>query len=104
MTDFTAPLCIELDGLTIDTQATFAIDAEWDGRHLIGVDATLLTARIDGTDIPRAKIVQALRVLLLDGEALVTAAEDGVAADWCETAVTDREDAWADEARDRRVA
>lgn len=104
MTDHSAPLCIELPGLLIDADATYAIDAEWDGRHLIGADATLLSARIDGTDVPRAKIVQALRVMLLDGEALVEAAEDGVVADWCETAEADAEDIEADEARDRRVA
>lgn len=104
MIEHSAPLCIELPGLLIDADATYAIDAEWDGRHLIGADATLLSARIDGTDVPGAKIVQALRILLVDGEALVKAAEDGVVADWCETAEADAEDAEADEARDRRGA
>lgn len=104
MTDHTAPLCIELPGLLIDADATYAIDADWDGRHLIGADATLLSARIDGTDVPRAKIVQALRVLLQDGDALVKAAEVGVVTAWRETSEADAEDAEADEVHDRRAA
>ena len=96
MTDFTAPLSIELDGLTIDTEATFAIDAEWDGRHLIEAKATLLTATIDGYPVPRDKIVRALRILLVDEDALVQAAEDRAAGEWCATAERDARDNHAD--------
>ena len=72
MTDFTAPLSIELDGLTIDTEATFAIDEVWDGRHLIEAKATLLNWRCDGRDLPRARLVKLLNALVIDGDAVET--------------------------------
>lgn len=96
MTDFTAPLSIELDGLTIDTEATFAIDAEWDGRHLIEARATLLSAKIDGYPVSRDKIVHALRILLVDGDDEVAANEDRAAGEWCATAERDARDNHAD--------
>ena len=96
MTDFTAPLSIELDGLTIDTEATFAIDAEWDGRHLIEARATLLTWRCDDRDLPRASLVKLLNALVIDGEKRVLGLEDTAAGDWCATAERDARDNHAD--------
>ena len=96
MTDFTAPLSIELDGLTIDTEATFAIDAEWDGPHLISAKATLLSAKIDGYPVSRDKIVHALRVVLVDGDDKVQENEDRAAGEWCATAERDARDNHAD--------
>ena len=96
MTDFTAPLSIELDGLTIDTEATFAIDAEWDGPHLISTKATLLSATIDGHPVSRDKIVRALRAVLVDGEGKVQENEDREAGEWCATAERDARDDYAD--------
>lgn len=96
MTDFTAPLSIELDGLTIDTEATFAIDAEWDGRHLIEAKATLLTWRCDNRDLPRARLVKLLNALVIDGEKRVLAIEDRAAGEWCATAERDARDNHAD--------
>ena len=96
MTDFTAPLSIELDGLTIDTEANFAIDAEWDGRHLIEAKATLLTWRCDGRDLSRQQLVKLLNVLVIDGEKRALAIEDAAAGEWCATAERDARDDWAD--------
>lgn len=96
MTDFTAPLSIELNGLTIDTEATFAIDAEWDGRHLIEAKSTLITWRCDGRDLPRASLVKLLNALVIDGEKRVLGLEDTAAGDWCATAERDARDDYAD--------
>ena len=96
MTDFTAPLSIELDGLTIDTEATFTIDAEWDGRHLIEAKATLLTWRCDGRDLSRQQLVKMLNALVIDGEKRVLGLEDAAAGDWCATAERDARDNHAD--------
>ena len=96
MTDHTAPLCIELDGLTIDTEATFAIDEVWDGRHLISAEATLLTWRCDDRDLTRAHLVKLLNALVIDGEKRVLALEDRTAGDWCATAERDARDDYAD--------
>ena len=92
MTDYTAPLSIELDGLTIDTDATFAIDAEWAGRHLIEAKATLLTWRCDGRDLPRASLVKLLNSLVIDGEKRVLGLEDAAAGEWRATAERDARD------------
>ena len=96
MTDYTAPLSIELDGLTIDTEATFAIDEVWDGRHLIEAKATLLTWRCDGRDLPRASLVKLLNALVIDGEKRALAIEDTAAGEWCATAERDARDNHAD--------
>ena len=96
MTDFTAPLSIELDGLTIDTEATFAIDAEWDGRHLIEAKATLLNWRCADRDLSRHNLVKLMYALVIDGEKRVLAIEDRAAGDWCATAERDARDDYAD--------
>ena len=96
MTDFTTSLSIELDGLTIDTEATFAIDEVWDGEHLISAEATLLTWRCDGRDLPRASLVKLLNALVIDGEKRVLGLEDTAAGDWCATAERDARDNWSD--------
>ena len=96
MTDFTALLYIELDGLTIDTEATFAIDEVWDDRHLISAEATLLTWRCDGRDLPRASLVKLLNALVIDGEKRVLGLEDAAAGEWCATAERDARDNYAD--------
>ena len=96
MTDHIGTLCIELDGLTIDTEATFAIDAEWDGRHLIRAKATLLTWRCDDRDLLRASLVKLLNALVIDGEKRVLALEDGAAGQWRATAERDARDNRAD--------
>ena len=96
MTDHIGTLSIELDGLTIDTEATFAIDAEWDGRHLIEAKATLLTWRCDDRDLPRARLVKMLNALVIDGEKRVLGLEDTAAGDWCATAERDARDNHAD--------
>ena len=96
MTDFTAPLSIEMDGLTIDTEATFAIDEVWDGRHLIEAKATLLTWRCDDRNLSRASLVKLLNALVIDGEKRVLGLEDTAAGDWCATAERDARDNHAD--------
>lgn len=96
MTDYTAPLSIELDGLTIDTEATFAIDEVWDGRHLIEAKATLLTWRCDDRDLSRHQLVKMLNALVIEGEKRALAIEDTAAGDWCATAERDARDDWAD--------
>ena len=96
MTDFTAPLSIELDGLTIDTEATFALDEVWDGRHLIEAKATLLTWRCADRDLSRHQLVKMLNALVIEGEKRVLAIEDRAAGDWCATAERDARDNYAD--------
>ena len=96
MTDFTAPLYIDLAGTLIETEARYAISSEWDGRHLISAKATLLSAKIDGYPVPRDKIVHALRTLLVDGEGKVAANEDREAGEWRATAERDARDNRAD--------
>ena len=96
MTEHTTPMSIELEGLTIDTEATFAIDEVWDGRHLISAEATLLTWRCDGRDLPRASLVKLLNSLVIDGEKRVLGLEDAAARDWCATAERDARDNHAD--------
>lgn len=96
MTDFTALLYIELDGLTIDTEANFAIDAEWDGRHLIEAKATLLTWRCDDRDLPRARLVKLLNALVIDGEKRALAIEGEAVEAWLDTAECDVHDNHAD--------
>lgn len=96
MTDFTAPLYIELAGLTIDTEANFAIDAEWDGRHLIEAKATLLTWRCADRDLSRQQLVKLLNALVIDGEKRVLGLEDTAAGEWCATAERDARDNHAD--------
>lgn len=96
MTDHTAPFSVELTGLLIDTEGTFAIDAEWDGRYLTEAKATLLTWRCDDRDIPRAHLVKMLNALVIDGEKRVLALEDWAAGEWCATAERDSSDNHAD--------
>lgn len=96
MTDFTAPLSIELDGLTIDTEATFAIDAEWDGGHIISARAILLTWRCDDRDLSRHQLVKMLNALVIEGEKRALAIEDTAAGEWCATAERDARDNRAD--------
>ena len=96
MTDYTAPLSIELDGLTIDTEANFAIDEVWDGRHLIEAKATLLTWRCADRDLSRHNLVKLMYALVIDGEKRALAIEDRAAADWCATAERDARDNHAD--------
>ena len=96
MTDHTGTLCIDLDGLTIDTEATFGIDETWDGRHLISAEATLLKWRCDDRDMTRAQLVKLLNALVIDGEKHVLGLEDRAAGEWCETAEADAEDNDAD--------
>ena len=96
MTDHTGTLSIELDGMTIDTEATFAIDEVWDGGHLISAEATLLTWRCDGRDLPRASLVKLLNALVIDGEKRALGLEDREAGEWCATAERDARDNYAD--------
>lgn len=96
MTDHIGTLCIDLAGWPMEAEATYGIDAEWDGRHLISAKATLLSAKIDGYPVPRDKIVHALRTLLVDGEGKVAANEDRAAGEWCATAERDARDDYAD--------
>ena len=96
MTEFSAPLSIELDGLTIDTEANFAIDEIWDGRHLIEAKATLLTWRCDDRDLSRQQLVKMLNALVIDGEKRALAIEDAAAADWRATAEREARDNHAD--------
>ena len=96
MTDYTAPLSIELDGWPMEADAIYGIDAEWDGPHLISTKATLLSATIDGHPVSRDKIVRALRAVLVDGEGKVQENEDREAGEWCATAERDARDDYAD--------
>ena len=96
MTEHTTPMSIELDGLTIDTEATFAIDETWAGRHLISAGATLLTWRCDERDLSRSHLVKLLNALVIDGEKRVLALEDWAAGQWRATAERDARDDWAD--------
>ena len=96
MTDFTAPLYIDLAGTLIETEARYAIISEWDGPHLISADATLTEWFCNDEWLPRAKLEA---VLSAGGDRrgrLLKAAEDAAAGDWCATAERDARDNHAD--------
>lgn len=83
-------LCIDIDGLSIFTKATYEVRSHWDGGHLTDATAVLTGWVYDNDWRGRHNLVSIV------GLKRIERAEDDFAERWAETAEADARDAHAD--------